>query len=113
MDDDAWSVSSYDFIPSPHNRHASLHGPPVWHHDYRVARALEAMQAQNPTQSQYYDHSGYNFQYPAPASYHEINAQHIQRQRVEFAEYLEQQGHHQYNEHRRRQQEAVTDMYEF
>lgn len=34
-DDDKMSVSSFDFIPSPHNKIASLHGPPSWHHDYR------------------------------------------------------------------------------
>ncbi|KAF2280774.1 uncharacterized protein EI97DRAFT_438221 [Westerdykella ornata] len=33
-DDDAESVSSYDFIPSPHNRVATLNGPPRWHEDF-------------------------------------------------------------------------------
>ncbi|KAF2876151.1 hypothetical protein BDV95DRAFT_590326 [Massariosphaeria phaeospora] len=28
------SVASYDFIPSPHNKIASINGPPKWHEDY-------------------------------------------------------------------------------
>ncbi|KAF2463502.1 uncharacterized protein BDR25DRAFT_362675 [Lindgomyces ingoldianus] len=29
------SISSFEFIPSPHNKIASLHGPPKWHYDYK------------------------------------------------------------------------------
>jgi len=29
------SVASYDMIPSPHNKIASLHGPPKWHEEYQ------------------------------------------------------------------------------
>lgn len=34
FDPDVDSVSSYDFIPSPHNKFASINGAPQWHQDY-------------------------------------------------------------------------------
>lgn len=78
------SVASYDFIPSPHNKPASLCGPPKWHQDYQEPKVCpeqkpsslppthgDANSNPNPAALLYHgSHPAWNsYQYTYPVSY--------------------------------------------